>query len=245
MSFLDPRFSGRPFATPGKLGLAAAALGLTLVATGCNRGGEDAETPQLAEPGAVAPGSGPAEPTPAAEGSAAAAPAPVAPRVEVQQPTRVRRDDVSENRELAARLGLAPPDPLLVSDLLTRADVRELTNFQGELLETSLEGISPDADYNAIRLQADGNYGFALQVWQHNEVRTLTAQFRRLSETYFDSDVDSAGVGNEAFSADFQGILHYAFLHRASKSIAIVSCQRGLCDPTQTRALAQRVANRL
>lgn len=239
MSPSKARF-GRPFAL---------ALVLCLATAGCKRGGDEGETPaegsgEPAQPLNVIPeGSAEAEAPSETEGSAA--PAAPTPNVDLTPPRDRRDDEYQENRELAARLGLAPPDPLLVSDLLTRADVREITRFQGELAETSLEGIPSGAYYNTIRLQADGDYGFALQVWQFDEVRQLTAQFRRLRETYFDHELDSAGVGNEAFMADFQGILHYAFLHRASKSIAVVTCQRGLCDPTQTRELAQRVANRL
>ena len=182
-------------------------------------------------------GSGPAAdpPTQAPEAGAA---------IEVA-PNRDRRPDVDGNRALAQRLGLAPPDPLRVSDLLTRADVRELTNFQGELLETSLAGIAPSPNYNTIRLRADGGYGFSLQVWQTDEIRQVSAHFRRLRETYFDSELDSSGVGNEAFTADFQGLRHYAFLHRQSKSAAVITCDRTLCDETQVRALAQRVGNRL
>lgn len=215
-----------------------------LVLSACKRGSDgDAEADIDETQVALAPpATEPDEEAPSAPPEEAQAPPPQRPVV----PTpRDRTDDVSENRALAARLGLAPPDPLLVSDLLTRADVRELTNFEGELLETSLEGIPAGPAYNAIRLQADGGYGFALQVWQHDEIRTLAAQFTRLRETYFSSEVDASGVGNEAFSADFQGIVHYAFLHRASKSIAVVTCQRGICDPTQARNIAERVSRRL
>ena len=161
------------------------------------------------------------------------------------RPVRERRPEVEANRELAARLGISPPDPLLVSDLLTRADVRELTNFSGELLETSLAGIEAGPQYNTIRLQADGGYGFALQVWQHDEVRQLSAQFRRLRETYFDSQLDNSGLANEAFTADFQGIRHVGLVHRPSRSIAVVTCDRNLCDPIQIRAVAGRVTERL
>jgi hypothetical protein len=180
-----------------------------------------------------------------AEGSAAPATA-VAPKPEEQDGPRVeRRVDTTASRELAAKLGLAPPAPLLVGDLLTRADVREVTAFAGELMETSLEGIEPSPEYNTIRLSADGGYGFALQVWQLTDVRQLSTRFRRLRETYFQSALDPASVANEAFTADFQGFRHYAFMHRASKSIAVVTCDMALCSPEHVRELAQRVVNRL
>lgn len=177
-----------------------------------------------------------------AVGEAAPTPPPIAPP---ELRAVERRPEVEASRELAARLGLAPPDPLFVADLLTRADIRELTRFQGELMETTLEGIAPSPDYNAIRIQANGGFGFAVQVWEYADPRDLSAQYRRLKETYFDSTLENSAVGNEAFSADFEGIRHYAFQHRASKSMAVVTCDRALCDAAQLRALAQRVANRL
>lgn len=227
--------------------LLPAALAVALLAA-CNRG-EEPETPETAQAPEVSaeatePGSGAAADEPAAQPTEAAAPTPPAQPLEVARDTE-RRPDVEANRELAAALGLAPPDPLLVSDLLTRADVRELAQFRGELLETGLAGIEPSPNYNTIRLQADGGYGFALQLWQHDEIRQLSTHFRRLRETYFDSSTDGAGVANEAFTADFQGIRHYGFMHRASKSIAVVTCDDALCDATQLRSIAQRVANRL
>jgi hypothetical protein len=194
----------------------------------------------IADGGAEGPAAAPAAP-----GLDPSAQAPEAGQAIEVSPNRGRRPDVSANRDLAQRLGLAPPDPLRVSHLLTRADVRELTNFQGELLETSLAGITPSPNYSTIRLRADGGYGFSLQVWQTDEIRQVSAHFRRLRETYFDSALDSSGVGNEAFTADFQGLRHYAFLHRQSKSAAVITCDRTLCDETQVRALAQRVGNRL
>lgn len=208
---------------------------------GCSRGGGDEVSEGSSEPSAEQAAASAGDPS---EGELDTAVVEAAAPIEVA-PNRERRPDVEANRDLAQRLGLAPPDPLLVSDLLTRADVRELTNFQGELLETSLAGIAPAPGYNTIRLRADGGYGFALQVWQTDELRQVAAHFRRLRETYFDSALDSSGVGNEAFTADFQGLLHYAFLHRQSKSAAVITCDRTLCDATQIRALAQRVGNRL
>ena len=228
--------------TPLAASLAVAAL--ATLSAGCPRKDPPAEPPPAegsaaepaapAEPASEGSGSGEGEPT-------AAAPAPAPALAPVVQ----RRPEVEESRALAAELCLAPPDPLLVADLLTRADVREVTRFEGELLETTLEGIAPSEDYNALRLQAGTGFGFALQLWQLPELRHVTDQFRRLRETYFDSTLENSPVGNEAFSADFEGIRHYAFLHRASKSIAVVTCDRALCDEPQLRALAQRVANRL
>ena len=218
-------------------------IGAFLVAlTGC----PGDEAPDPAEPSEA---EGSAEPTEAAEEPGAAEPSEAAPTPTPAAPItpRVveRRPDVEANRELAERLGLAPPPPLVVADLLTRADVRELTGYTGDLLETSLEGLEPSVDYNAIRISAGTGYGFALQLWQLAEIRQVTNQFRRLRETYFAAENESAPVGNEAFAATFQGLRHYAFLHRASRSIAVLTCQDALCDAAQLRSLAQRVSNRL
>lgn len=219
-------------------------LVLASAAIGCSRGEEESDevTPTAEESEAAAQESPEVEPAQPNQAPVAAAD-PVAP-IEVA-PNRDRRPEVEGNQDLAERLGLAPPEPLRVSDLLTRADVRELTGFQGELLETGLSGIAPGPGYNTIRLRADGGYGFGLQVWQADEIRQASAHFRRLRETYFDFRLDSSGVGNESFRADFQGLRHYAFLHRQSKTTAVVTCDRALCDEVQVRALAQRVGNRL
>ena len=214
------------------------------LAFACSRGEDGESVEGSGEPAVIEGGSEQAEAPATGPAAEPSAPIEAAPTIEVA-PNRDRRPGVDGNRDLAQRLGLAPPDPLRVSDLLTRADVRELTNFQGELLETSLAGIAPGPDYNTIRLRADGGYGFSLQLWQTDEIRQVSAHFRRLRETYFDSQLDASGVGNEAFTADFQGLRHYAFLHRQSKSAAVVTCDRTLCDETQVRALAQRVGNRL
>jgi hypothetical protein len=96
-----------------------------------------------------------------------------------------------------------------------------------------------------VRLQADGGYGLALQVWQFDELRQLSAHYRRLRETYFDARDDDGGVANEGFTGTFQGIRHQAFLHRASKSVVVVTCAETICDGLQLRAIAQRIANRL
>ena len=102
--------------------------------------------------------------------------------------------------------------PLIVSDLLTRSDIREVTQYAGELQETTLDGIEPSPQYNAIRLSAgEAGYGAALQVWQFDEMRQATNHFRRLRRTYFDQNVDGTPVANEAFQASFFGLEHYAF----------------------------------
>lgn len=230
----------QPRATAARLGLV---LLLASAATACSRGEGEPEESESAPQEASAEAGETAESTQLSAEAPAAPSEPVAP-IEVA-PNRDRRPEVEGNRDLAERLGLAPPEPLRVSDLLTRADVRELTGFQGELLETGLAGIAPSPGYNTIRLRADGGYGFGLQVWQAEEIRQASSHFRRLRETYFDSQVESSGVGNEAFTADFQGLRHYAFLHRQSKTSAVVTCDRTLCDEVQVRALAQRVGNRL
>lgn len=223
-------------------------LCLTLVA--CNRGESSEEASDEGSGASAEMGefddAAPDEASPeATEPEAQPAPRAQA-REQVRPRVEVRRPEVEANRRLAEQLGLAPPPPLIVADLLTRADVREVTGYTGELQETTLEGIEPSTDYNAIRLAAaDKSYGFALQLWQFGETRQVTNHFRRLRETYFSQTVDGAPVGNEAFQAEFLGLHHYAFLHRASKSVAVVSCDALHCTGRQTRSMAQRVSNRL
>ena len=167
--------------------------------------------------------------------------------VEPVQPPPVenRQADSSEVYDLRIRLGLAELPPVIVADLITRLDVRELVQFEGALRETSLTGIEADVNYNSIRLSADGGYGFALQLWMLDESRQVAPRYQRLRETYFQSSDMAEPLGDDSFSADFEGIRHVAFMDRASRTVGVVTCQASLCDATQLRALAQRALDRL
>ena len=219
------------------------AVMLALMALSCSKD-EVPELPQLPEASGSA----------ALEGSSARVEPGVRQAPEVRQapplPSRAQANDedvLSEEQveELRAKLGIAPPPALMVGDLLTRADVREIGRFSGALAETTLEGIPPTTRYNAVRIAADDGYGFALQLWRVDELRQLAPRFNRIKDTYITTAPETAPVGDESFSADFQGIRHYAFMHRASRSVAIVTCSSQLCDAAQIRALAARVESRL
>jgi hypothetical protein len=198
------------------------------------------DTEASGSPEAAAPGSGSAEtPEAPAPGSGAAAP---------PSPTRppvVRTTVNSADRELAIRLGLAPPEPLRIADLLTHADVREIMGYTGDLTIASLDGIDPDPYYNSLRLGSGTGFGFAAQLWHHDEQRQALSRFARLQETYIDRAVDTSPVGDEAFFGEFEGIRHYAFFHRASRNVAVFSCQSDLCTTEQARSMADRLASRL
>jgi hypothetical protein len=214
---------------------------LTLALASCSRGSSDTET-------TPAPAEASTEATPADNAGSGTPPeaGAVPPPAPTNAPLVVRNTVASADRELAQRLGLAPPDPLIVSDLLTHADIRELVGYRGELTISTLPGIAPSPLYNVVRLSSDGGgYGFAVQLWRDDQERQSTARFTRLQETYIDRIPEAEPLGNEAFRGEFDGIRHYVFLHSLSRSVATVSCQSDLCDNIHLRTLAERVLSRL
>jgi len=224
-----------------RLHVCALVLLVPLALSGCRRGTDTAsEGTSAGEPSAESSGSGQEAPPEEASTGDAAAPTPAPNR-----PPVVRSQATSADRELATRLGLAPPEPLRVADLLTHADVRELMQYTGDLTIATLDGIEPGPYYNALRLSAGSGFGFAVQLWQEDEQRQALSRFARLQETYIDRNADTSPVGDEAFWGEFEGIRHYALFHRASKSVVIVSCQAELCTPDQVRNMADRVMSRL
>lgn len=205
---------------------------LLLVASGCSRAAEEA-----------AAGSGAAE---AASGSGVAATAPAAapkPAAPAEEPVReLTPEEISALRSV---VGLTPPEPLMVSDLLTRADVREITKYEDVLAEQLLDGVAPSATYNSIRIGSADMFGASLQLWRPTEARQSGGRFLRLKETYIAAAPDTAPVGDEAFFGEFGETTHYAFHHKASRSVAVVTCATKLCDAEKVKALADRVASRL
>jgi hypothetical protein len=149
------------------------------------------------------------------------------------------------DRDLAIRLGLVPPEPLPVAQYLTHADVRELVRYDGALALGILEGVAPSPEYNTIRLSTEGGYGFALQLWREPSSRVIDDRYARLRETYFIAADDPMPIGDLAFRAEFEGIRHYAFLDRPTRSVAVVTCQSDVCLDQHIRALAERVRSRL
>ena len=196
-----------------------------------------------------------------ASGASATKPAePVASRPKVSKPAAPKVDDGSgdgaaptERQEitpeevyaLRGALGLMPPAPLVVGDLLTRADVRELTGYTGTLSETTLDGIPATDSYNTIRLASETPLGAVLQLWRLDEARKVTPKYNRLRETYITSTVDAEPAGDAAFVSEFGDVRGYVFMHRASRSVGVVSCDFKMCDAAQLKALAARVVSRL
>lgn len=205
---------------------------LLLVASGCSRTSDE-----------VAAGSGAAE-TASGSGVVAAAP-PVAAKPAAPPEEPVRELTPEEISALRSVVGLTPPEPLMVSDLLTRADVREITKFEEVLAEQPLDGVAPSATYNSIRIGSEAMFGASLQLWRPAEARQAGARYLRLKETYIAATVDAAPVGDEAFFGEFGETIHYAFHHKASRSVVIITCAVKLCDADKVKALADRVASRL
>lgn len=211
-------------------------VAVALVASGCNK--EDEEegggTDESTEPVADAPES---------DGEEAEE---VDPLLEGVEPLPVDRSPTpSADRQLAMRLGLTPPEPLIVADLLTHADIRSIARYDGALTVTGLDGIEPNPEYNALRLASDAGYGFAVQLWQPPELRRAEERYNTLQETYIQVIADADPVTTRAFRGAYEGIRHYVFLDQRSRSVGIVTCQANLCDNLQLRELAERVVSRL
>lgn len=220
------------------------ALFLTVAHAGLACNGEDEADSSSETSGATAE---PVGTDTAASGSgatqASADPAPTAAAPTGPSP----RETASQvDRDLAVRLALVPPDPLVVADLLTHADIREIFRYEGSLAVSSLEGIEPTDGYNAIRLASDdGGFGFAVQVWQLDAARQLEPRFQRLRDTWISATDDREPVGDGAFYGEFEGIRYYAFAAGEARSMSVISCQTMLCTPNQLRTLADRVYDRL
>lgn len=201
--------------------------------------------PSADEP--TAPSEATAAADPAAAGSGPAAPAAGSAAAPVATPiaTPIASPQAAGDRDLAIRLGLVAPEPLPVASYLTHADVRELVRFDGALALGILEGVAPSPEYNTIRLSTEGGYGFALQLWREPSSRVIDDRYSRLRQTYFVAADDPMPVGDLAFRAEFEGIRHYAFLDRNTRSVAVITCQSDICLDQHIRALAERVRSRL
>lgn len=203
---------------------------LLLLASGCSKSTEEAST-----------GSG----EPASSGSAAAAPEKVAAKPADPTEEPVRELSPEEISALRSVVGLTPPEPLAVSELLTRADIREMTKYEDVLSEQVLDGVAPSPTYNALRIGDEKIFGASVQVWRPLEARQAGSRFVRLKETYIAATADTTPVADEAFFGEFGDTVHYAFHHKASRSVAVVTCATKLCDAEKVKALADRVASRL
>ena len=203
---------------------------LLLLASGCSKSTEEAST-----------GSG----EPASSGSAAAAPEKVAAKPAAPAEEPVRELSPEEISALRSVVGLTPPEPLAVSELLTRADIREMTKYEEVLSEQVLDGVAPSPTYNALRIGNESMFGASVQVWRPLEARQAGSRFVRLKETYIAATADTTPVADEAFFGEFGETVHYAFHHKASRSVAVVTCATKLCDAEKVKALADRVASRL
>jgi hypothetical protein len=200
------------------------------MASGCSKSTESASS-----------GSG----EPASSGSAAAASEKVAAKPADPTEEPVRELSPEEISALRSVVGLTPPEPLAVSELLTRADIREMTKYEEVLSEQVLDGVAPSPTYNALRIGNESMFGASVQVWRPLEARQAGSRFVRLKETYIAASADTTPVADEAFFGEFGDTVHYAFHHKASRSVAVVTCATKLCDADKVKALADRVASRL
>jgi hypothetical protein len=156
-----------------------------------------------------------------------------------------RAEEPVADLDLAVRLGLVPPEPVRVSMLLTHPDIREIVRYDGELAVRPLDGIAASPTYNATRLAAGDGYGFALQLWRLKEARQVIPRFERLRDTWIIATPSPTPVGDASFFGEYAGIRHLVFSHRASRSVAAITCQASLCTDEHAQALAERILSRL
>ncbi len=224
------------------------ALQILLIATlvlGACRGGSG--EPEASAPTAEAPS--PSEGTaaaPAATGQADlagaldAAPAP-GPDSGMPVAPRLTNDDLPRpNVQRSARASI-----LEIAELLSRADVREVTGYTGPLEESVLEGQEASANYNSVRFATEQTLGVGLQVWDLASSAATNRQFLRFRDTYIEVRATRT-VGDSGFRADFGGVRQLVFMSRRRSTIVALACDETVC-PTdaEIEAIAERVESRL
>jgi hypothetical protein len=214
----------------------ASVLLTTTVLAGCPSGSDPPAT--LAEPSAPTADTATGTATPSE-------PAAQTPRDRDRAAQPPRAEEPVADLDLAVRLGLVPPEPVRVSMLLTHPDIREIVRYDGELAVRPLDGIAASPTYNATRLAAGDGYGFALQLWRLEEARQVIPRFERLRDTWIIATPSPTPVGDASFFGEYAGIRHLVFSHRASRSVAAITCQATLCSEEHAQALAERILSRL
>jgi hypothetical protein len=137
------------------------------------------------------------------------------------------------------------PEVLEIDQLLSRGEVRELTQYTGSLREIPLEGQPPSESYNAVRFAADTSYGLGIQMWQLETSDDASRHFQRLRDTYVATEAQRI-MAHNGFSSTFGGIRQIVFMSRGEHAVVAVSCDETLCprDGVLTR-VAERIGSRL
>lgn len=216
---------------------------LCLVVAACDRSGEDVPAPESTAAAPSESASSEAAPETDAGSENDAAPPSTAQGEREEARPWLSGDELEELRN---RLGLGTPAALPVRELLTPVDVRELASYTGTLQEVSLVGQEPTTHRNSLRMASDDGFGVGLQVWRVDEVRQLEPRFERLRQTYIHAERPERIIGQQAFMGEFGGLRHYAFLHRASRQLVVVTCGMEVCDSAdKVSRIAGRVHSRL
>ena len=136
----------------------------------------------------------------------------------------------------------APPE---VEHLLSRVEIRELTQFTGSLQRTELEGQEPSEIYNAMRFAGEDHLGVAVQLWSLNSSARTTQQFDRLRDTFVEP-VGARDIGDSAFRSDYPGMRQFVFVSRQHNVVVAVACDESVCtDEGHVTMLAQRAESHL
>ena len=135
-----------------------------------------------------------------------------------------------------------PPD---IDHLLSRVEIRELTQFTGSLQRSELEGQEPSEVYNAMRFAGENHLGVAVQLWSLNSSARTTQRFDRLRETFVEP-VGARGIGDSAFRSDYPGMRQFVFVSRQHNVVVAIACDESVCtDEGHVTMLAERAESHL
>lgn len=164
---------------------------------------------------------------------------------EVRSPSSEERAyNAAEVRAIQERLGLIPPRPLDVSDILRRTDVRQVTQFSGALTERPIGGSLPTRHHNGYRFVTPEGYGFAVEIWKYPSEKELDAAYTEYRNTLIaGSQVPRANAPTTV--SVFAGIRQLVVKDSHRSAIVSVSCGEDQCTTQHLVELSSRVRQRL
>lgn len=167
----------------------------------------------------------------------------------VQQEVRSPNPDerafnVAEIRQIRERLGLIPPQPLDIDDILRKIDIRQVADYSGKLTMMPMEGTLPSHRHNAYRLATDEGFGFSVEVWTFPSQSATDAGFEEFRTTLIaGTPLERAAVPTTL--SVFAGVRQLIVKDAALNAVISVSCSENLCTTQHLEALVDRVRARM
>lgn len=189
-------------------------------------GGPEAASPKEATP--------PARP---------AAPGPTAAKPGVHPPAATEHPG-APTATTPRRIPVGGP-PMVVTGLLSMADVKTVTKTRTRLDRTTLPGIPVHAGYNNIFFRARRweQFGVSVQVWKEANGRDARWRYDQMVASY-PNVTENESVTKKSFFSYWGEVYHLVFLLEDVNATIGVSCGRKICDPEQLLELATRVRDR-